>query len=94
MNMRLPPSLQAVPAAVQGFPDTVRQAHPRVRLILSVVGIAIALGLVWIVGRILYFIGYRRAVDKRIPGFFVQAFTCLVLFVAAVVGVIRHLAAG
>ncbi|MGN6517240.1 MAG: efflux RND transporter periplasmic adaptor subunit [Rhizomicrobium sp.] len=47
--MRLPPSLQAVPAAVQGFPDTVRQAHPRVRLILSVVGIAIALGLVWIV---------------------------------------------
>lgn len=53
MNMRLPPSLQAVPAAVQGFPDTVRQANPRVRLILSVVGIVVAVGLVWYVVNVL-----------------------------------------
>ena len=33
---------------------------------------AAALGLVWIVGRILYMIGYMRAVEKRGPGFAVQ----------------------
>jgi glutathione S-transferase len=31
--------------------------------------IAAALGLVWIVGRILYMIGYMQAVEKRGPGF-------------------------
>ena len=47
MNIRLPDSLQAAPAAVKGFPETVRQAHPRTRLILGIVGALIALVLVW-----------------------------------------------
>jgi glutathione S-transferase len=41
-------------------------------LYLSDVGAA-ALGIVWIVGRIAYFIGYRQAVEKRLPGFAIQA---------------------
>ncbi|HEY5339019.1 MAG TPA: efflux RND transporter periplasmic adaptor subunit [Rhizomicrobium sp.] len=40
MNIRIPDSMQTVPAAVQSFPDTIRQANPRTRLILGVAGIA------------------------------------------------------
>jgi len=56
--------------------------------------IAAGLGLVWIVGRILYFIGYRQAVEKRIPGFLIQALTCLALLVAAAVGIVGAIAHG
>src|SRR5437764_7377645 len=42
---------------------------------LSDIGAA-ALGLVWIVGRALYLAGYARAVEKRLPGFFIQALVC------------------
>jgi multidrug efflux system membrane fusion protein len=49
MNLRLPDSLQTVPAAVQSFPETVRQASPRTRLIWGVVGIAAILALAWYV---------------------------------------------
>ncbi len=55
---------------------------------------ASALGLVWIVGRGLYFAGYRRAVEKRLPGFFIQAMACVLLFVGAVAGILRHLVGG
>lgn len=34
---------------------------------------AAALGIVWIIGRVMYFAGYRQAVEKRLPGFFVQS---------------------
>lgn len=47
MNIRLPDSLQSVPAAVQGFPETMRQANPRTRLILSAAGVVAALAVVW-----------------------------------------------
>ena len=47
MNIRLPDSLQSDPAAVQGFPDSVRQANPRTRLIASAAAIVIALIAVW-----------------------------------------------
>jgi multidrug efflux system membrane fusion protein len=49
MNIRLPDSLQAAPAAVKGFPETVRQAHPRTRLILGIIGIVLALAFIWAV---------------------------------------------
>jgi glutathione S-transferase len=52
--------------------------------------VAAALGLVWIVGRIVYFMGYTRAVEKRLPGFFIQASACFLLFIASVVGIIIH----
>jgi glutathione S-transferase len=51
---------------------------------------AAALGPVWIVGRILYFIGYSKAVEKRLPGFFVQSTACLLLFVGAIAGIVMH----
>ncbi|MGH6980184.1 MAG: MAPEG family protein [Stellaceae bacterium] len=59
-------------------------------LYLSDIGAA-AVGLVWVGGRIVYLIGYTRAPEKRLPGFFIQTSACIVLFIAAAVGVIRHL---
>ena len=52
------------------------------------------LGLVWIAGRTWYFVGYREAVEKRLPGFFVQATACLSLFVGAAAGIAMHLLKG
>jgi glutathione S-transferase len=55
---------------------------------------AAALGLVWIAGRILYYVGYREAVEKRLPGFFVQSTACFLLFIGAAAGIVMHLARG
>lgn len=52
---------------------------------------AAAIGLVWIIGRIWYFIGYSKAVEKRFPGFLIQFLACLLLFVGALIGILRHL---
>jgi glutathione S-transferase len=60
---------------------------------LSDIGAA-ALGLVWIAGRTWYYVGYRAAVEKRLPGFFVQAIACLLLLVGAVAGIVMRLAGG
>jgi glutathione S-transferase len=51
---------------------------------------AAVLGLAWIGGRVLYFVGYRRAVEGRLPGFFIQSTVCLLLFIGAAVGIIQH----
>jgi glutathione S-transferase len=53
---------------------------------LSDVGAAV-LGLVWIAGRIAYYVGYRQAAEKRLPGFFIQTSVCLLLFIGAAVGI-------
>ena len=53
--------------------------------------IAAAIGLVWIVGRILYMIGYRQAVEKRSPGFAVQAIAVIILWVGALGAIIWRL---
>jgi glutathione S-transferase len=55
---------------------------------------AAAVGLLWVVGRVLYFRGYSRAVEGRLPGFFVQTSACVLLFLGATIGVARHLAGG
>jgi multidrug efflux system membrane fusion protein len=47
MNIRLPYSLQTVPAAVQAIPQSFQQATPRLRLLLGILGILLALGLAW-----------------------------------------------
>jgi glutathione S-transferase len=47
-------------------------------------------GLVWLAGRVMYFVGYREAVEKRLPGFFVQAMACLLLIIGAVTGIVMH----
>ena len=51
---------------------------------------AAALGLVWIGGRALYFVGYRKAVERRLPGFFIQSTVCLLLFIGAIIGIVMH----
>ena len=51
---------------------------------------AAALGLVWVGGRILYYAGYSKAVEKRLPGFLIQAVTCLLLLVSALIGIVLH----
>jgi glutathione S-transferase len=58
---------------------------------LSDIGAA-GLGLVWIVGRLMYYAGYSKAVEKRLPGFFVQSSACFLLFIGAAVGIVLHLA--
>ena len=54
---------------------------------------AAGLGMVWILGRILYFAGYSTAVKKRLPGFFIQSTACLLLFVGAVAGIVMRMSA-
>jgi len=56
--------------------------------------IAAALGVVWIGGRVLYFTGYSKAVQKRLPGFFVQSAACTLLFIAALVGIVLRWTSG
>jgi glutathione S-transferase len=51
---------------------------------------AAVLGIVWIGGRIVYYIGYRQAVEKRLPGFFIQSTVCLLLIIGAIAGIIMH----
>ena len=52
--------------------------------------VAASLGLVWIVGRVLYFTGYSRAVEKRLPGFFIQSSACFLLFFGSAAGIFMH----
>jgi glutathione S-transferase len=35
---------------------------------------------IWIGGRVFYFVGYSKAVEKRLPGFFIQSTVRLLLF--------------
>jgi glutathione S-transferase len=56
--------------------------------------IAAALGLIWIVGRILYLVGYSRAVEKRTPGFAIQATACIVLVLGALGTIVWRLVHG
>ncbi|MCC8946976.1 MAPEG family protein [Bradyrhizobium sp. Arg62] len=53
---------------------------------------AAAVGTIWVIGRIVYFIGYREAVAKRSPGFAIQALACVILWVGAIGGAVWRLA--
>ena len=52
--------------------------------------IAALIGLVWIVGRILYMTGYSQAPEKRRRGFGIQATAAVVLWAGAAFGIIWH----
>jgi len=54
-------------------------------------GIAAAIGAVWVVGRILYVLGYAKAVEKRGPGFFIQALATIALWLGAFGAIISHI---
>ena len=45
--------------------------------VLRVFQAAAAIGAVWIIGRIVYFIGYSKAAAKRGPGFFIQGIAAI-----------------
>jgi glutathione S-transferase len=52
---------------------------------------AAGLGLVWIAGRILYILGYAKAIQKRGPGFLIQSIAAIALWVGAVGAVVWRL---
>lgn len=52
---------------------------------------AAAIGAVWIIGRIVYFIGYSKAAAKRGPGFFIQGIATIVLWAGALGAVVLRL---
>jgi glutathione S-transferase len=53
--------------------------------------LAAALGVVWIVGRVLYMTGYSQAAAKRGLGFGIQAGAAILLWLGALGAVIWHL---
>jgi glutathione S-transferase len=60
---------------------------------VSDIGAAV-IGLVWILGRVLYFLGYTEAAEKRGRGFGIQALAAGVLFLGALGGVIAKTISG
>ena len=56
-------------------------------------GAALA-GAVWIIGRIVYMIGYTEAVPKRSPGFFIQAMAVAVLLFGALGAIVWRMVHG
>ncbi len=55
---------------------------------------AAAIGLVWIVGRILYLAQYAQAAEKRGPGFSIQALAAGALVVGSLIAIVKTLIAG
>ena len=53
--------------------------------------VAAAVGVVWLVVRIVYFVGYVSEARKRFPGFFIQSLAAVLLLVGAM-GRIAYLA--
>ena len=53
--------------------------------------IAAAIGAVWIIGRIVYFIGYSKEAAKRGPGFAIQGIAAIALWAGALGAVVLRL---
>ena len=51
---------------------------------------AATLGVVWIVGRAVYYVGYAREVKGRVLGFLIQAIACPLLIIGAIVGMVMR----
>lgn len=49
------------------------------------------MGLVWLVGRTLYMIGYSQAAEKRAAGFIVAMLTTVIMLIWSVVGMVNVL---
>ena len=52
--------------------------------------IAAAFGAAWVVGRVVYALGYYQEPKKRSAGFMISSVATVSLLVAAVVGLIMH----
>ena len=57
-------------------------------------GIAAAIGLVWVIGRVLYVLGYARAVKDRSLGFAIQALAAIALWAGALGAIVWRLMQG
>ena len=94
------------PPAMTGHPDFERlvrvQGNTLEWLVLFLPGLwmfagmvsvdwAAGLGVVWIVGRVLYALGYAQSAPKRGPGFGIQALATLALLVGALAGAVWKL---
>ena len=55
---------------------------------------AAGLGLIWIVGRLIYIRGYSESAEKRHAGFLVQGTASLVLLIGALIAVVWRLTHG
>ncbi|MBR0902886.1 MAPEG family protein [Bradyrhizobium liaoningense] len=53
--------------------------------------IAAELGAVWIIGRVVYFVGYSKAAAKRGPGFAIQALAAMALWAGTLGAVVLRL---
>jgi glutathione S-transferase len=53
--------------------------------------IAAGIGAVWIIGRVVYFIGYSQAAAKRGPGFAIQGIAAIALWAGALGAVVLRL---
>ena len=53
--------------------------------------IAAGIGAVWIIGRIVYFVGYSKAAARRGPGFAIQILATFALWVGALGAVVLRL---
>jgi glutathione S-transferase len=53
--------------------------------------VAAGLGVVWIVGRIVFMIGYAKAAEKRGPGFAIQALACGILLLGSLGAIVWRL---
>jgi len=53
--------------------------------------IAAGIGTVWIIGRVVYFIGYSKAAAKRGPGFAIQGIAAIALWAGALGAVVLRL---
>jgi glutathione S-transferase len=53
--------------------------------------VAAAIGVLWIIGRIVYLTGYIEAANKRGPGFAVQAFASMALWAGSLWGIVSRM---
>jgi glutathione S-transferase len=54
-------------------------------------GYAAGIGMVWIIGRVLYMTGYAKAANKRGPGFGIQLCAAVVLLLGSLIGIVFQL---
>jgi len=52
---------------------------------------AAGLGLVFLAGRIVYFVGYSKAAKKRMPGAVMTSFTSYIMVIGALIGLVLKL---
>ncbi len=52
---------------------------------------AAALGMVWLIGRVLYMLGYYKAARKRMLGFIISQLTTVVLLLGSLAGIVKAL---